>query len=435
MKRFLVFFKQFKEYKNLITNTKLMRIIIAGFISSLGSKISYFALLIKVYGLSNGRIQDLGFLAMVEMAPFALFGAIAGRVADRFSRKRIMIISDLLNAVVTISILFISDINLIYVTAFLASFVNVFRQPAQSALEPNLVDKEDIALMNSFKSLANNFTHIIGSACGAAIVGLAGVKLSFIIDGISFVISALIISTIFINEKHIEELQNSEEVLIKESLSNRLVEGFRILMSDKSVKLMTIIDLYMTFAMSMQGTLIYVFLIEGLKMTKEEAGRAWGILLASLGVGAIFGSMVIGVLVKKQKNRFKLFLNVLIFDAVCFAIFILNTYFPASVVIFGFLGCIGTAHGIILNTVLQDSIPDEKRGKAFAMLGTLSSPIGILSIFAGTSLAALISAKYVLLIAAALELLIAVGVRFTKAYREYNTFVSEDVQLNIDKVV
>ena len=398
-----------------------MRVILAGFISSLGSKICYFALLLKVYDMSHSKIQNLGFLAIAEIIPFMIFGVLAGMVVDRFSRKHIMIISDVLSGFITISVILVGDLKFIYVIAFIASFVNVFRYPAQSSFEPNLVDKEDIALMNSFESSANSIIQIIGSAFGVAIVGLVGVKSSFIIDAISFFLSAIIISTIFIIETHIETLskQRDNQKMDKKRIRKELTEGVLIIFKSKTIKLMTLIDLYLTFAMAMQGTLIYVFLIQSLKMTSSNANKAWGILLSSLGVGAVVGSIILGVIVKRYKNRFKLFLNVLLFDAVFFTLFIINTYFPLSIIIFAFLGCIGTANVIILNTVIQDTVADKNRGKVFSTLGMLRSPISIISIFVGTTVATIITAKNVLLIAAGLEFVIAIGVRFTKSYREF----------------
>ncbi len=420
---------QFKDYKKLLDNSKFMRLILAGFVSSMGNKISYFALLIKVYKLSGGKIQNLGFLAITEMLPYMIFGTLAGMVVDKISRKKIMIISDVLRAFVVVSIIFVKDMNFIYVTAFLSSFMGVFREPAQRALEPNLVDKEDIPLMNSFGAAASDLIQIIGSAVGAAVVGFLGVNTSFIINGITFLISAIIISTISIRELHIDkaaESAGSEAVGKGSRFKREFKEGISIILKDKSLKLMTMISLYMTFAISMQGTLIFVFLIENFGMTEAQASKFWGILLSSIGVGALLGSMILGIVVKRTKNRFRLLLNILVFDSMSLTLFILNRFLPLSVVIFAFLGCIGTADNIILNTFIQDTVKDENRGKVFGMLGTLSSPISILSIFVGTYAAGLITAKNVLLIAAGLELMIALGVRFTKGYKEYKGMIVEE---------
>lgn len=406
------------EYSNIIKNRTLVSIIVAGFISSVGSKVSYFALLRKVYLLSNGRITDLGFLTIMESLPYMIFGTVAGIIIDKLPRKWIMVASDFMCAVIIICLIFVNDLRLIYLITFLKSFVYVFRNPAQSALEPNLVDKNDIALLNSFESSVNSITQIIGSAVGAAVVGFVGVRNAFVIDAGTFLLSAFIIGTLFIKETHVE----SNKYICTSRYMKEFIDGVSIMWEDGSLKLMMLIDLFVAFAMSMQGPLIYIFIKETLNMG-DKAELAWGILLSSLGIGAIFGSLIIGILVKSYVNRFRLFLNVLLFDSVFFTAFILNKVFPVSIIIFAFLGCIGTAHMIILNTVIQNAASDKHRGKVFSTFAMLRSPVSIISILIGTTAAEFITAKNVLLIVAGIEALIAIGVRATKTYKTFDRSV------------
>jgi MFS transporter, DHA3 family, macrolide efflux protein len=410
----------YNEYGKIIRNRSVTKLVSAGFISSIGSKISYFALLKKVYDLSNGKITDLGFLTIAQCIPYIIFGALAGIIIDRFSRKKIMILSDCASGLVTLCVIFVNNLVLIYAIAFVAALVNVFRTPAQRSMEPNLVEAEDISLLNSFNSMSNSIIMILGSALGAAIVGFVGVKDAFIIDSISFYLSAIIISLILVEEKHIavkKEIKGFE--YIKE-----FRDGASIMWKNSTLKLILLIDLYLTFAMAMQGPLIYIFIKQSLHMG-SRAEFAWGTLLSTLGIGSICGSLIIGILVKKYKNKFKLFLNILVFDSVFFTMFLLNKYFPLSIVIFAFLGVIGTAHNIILNTTIQNTVSDDSRGKVFSALSMISNPISILSILTGTVCAQYISAKNVLLLVAGLEALIAIGVRFTKSYRFYDNTVTK----------
>ncbi|GKT18899.1 Major facilitator superfamily like protein, partial [Aduncisulcus paluster] len=138
------------------------------------------------------------------------------------------------------------------------------------------------------------------------------------------------------------------------------------------------------------GTLIYIFIRETLKMG-DKSEMAWGILLSAIGFGSVIGSFIIGVKVKNYPNPFKLFLNVLILDSIALGIFVFNTYFPLSIGLFVVLGCIGAAHMIILNTVLQKTIPDENRGKVFSVLEMINGPAGVLSILLGTAAATVIT--------------------------------------------
>jgi MFS family permease len=245
-----------------------------------------------------------------------------------------------------------------------------------------------------------------------------GVKNAFMIDASTFLISAFLIGTLFIKETHVERNKH----IFSSRYMKQFIDGVSIMWKDGSIKLMLLIDLFVTFAMSMQGPLIYIFIKETLKMG-DKAELAWGILLSSLGIGAIFGSLIIGILVKRYNNRFRLFLNVLLFDSVFFTGFILNKIFPVSIVIFAFLGCIGTAHMIILNTVIQNTASDEHRGKVFSTFAMLRSPVSIVSILIGTTAAEFITARNVLLIVAGVEALIAIGVRATKTYKAFDRLV------------
>lgn len=412
-----------KEYRNVIKNWKLMRIITAGVISAFGSKISYFALLRKVYAISGGRVTDLGFLTVCEIIPSILLGTVAGVLIDRLPRKWVMICSDIMNGMIIFTVIYISELRLIYAVAFAAAAVNVFREPAQRALEPNLVDRQDIPLLNSFVSSTNNLVTIVGSATGAAIVGFVGANNAFVIDAATFWISAAIIFTIPLVEEHWSK--DGRAGTIAQGISGFL-DGVSIMWKNKSIKLMVFIEVYLTFAMAMQGMLIYYFIKQTLKMG-DKAELAWGTLLSGMGIGAVAGSLVIGIIVKRYRNRFKLFLNILIFDGIFFAAFLLNKYFPLSVALFMFLGVIGSAYMIILNSVLHDTVPDENRGKVFSALSMLKSPVAILSILVGTAAAVYITAQGVLLIAAGLEIMIALGVRLTRTYREVDTLYNGSV--------
>lgn len=401
------------EYKTLIQNKAFMKLILAGIISFFGSKISYFALLRKVYIISGGRITDLGFLTTFELIPAIIFSAFAGVIIDRYSRKKIMFLSDVCSGLAIFAALFVNDLWLIYLITFMKATSNVFRRPAQSAMEPNMVAKEDIPLLNSFKSSSNSIVQIIGSATGAATVGFLGVERAFVIDAITFWISGAIILSIVLTETHMEKKQNDE------TKSNHLAEfkdGISIMWSNSKIRLMVLIETFLTFTMVMQGTLIYIFIRETLKMG-DKSEMAWGILLSALGVGTIIGSFIIGVKVKNYPNPFKLFLNVLVLDSIALGLFTFNKFFPLSIALFVILGCIGAAHMIILNSVLQKTVPDENRGKVFSVLEMINGPAGVLSILVGTTAATLITAQYVLLGAAIMEAILAIGVRFTKTFK------------------
>lgn len=73
-----------------------------------------------------------------------------------------------------------------------------------------MIDREDIPLLNSFKALTNSLTLIIGSVLGSAIAGFVGIRNAFIIDALSFWISALMLLTIIFEELHVSSKEQKD---------------------------------------------------------------------------------------------------------------------------------------------------------------------------------------------------------------------------------
>ena len=124
-------------------------------------------------------------------------------------------------------------------------------------------------------------------------MGFVGVQKAFIIDSATFILSAFIIVTIYIIETHVKK----EKEFDKSKYMKEFLSGISIMWKDKGLKLMLLIDLFVNFAMAMQGPLIYIFIKQTLQFG-DKAEIAWGILLSSLGVGAI-----------KLNIFFRLFIN------------------------------------------------------------------------------------------------------------------------------
>jgi len=408
-----------RQYGPLLQNPDFQRVLLAGLISSIGSKISYFALLRKVYIISGDHITDLGFLAIVQLLPGVIVGPVAGILVDRFARKWIMVLCDLVNAVVILSLIFAHDLWFVYVVAALSSTITTFRFPAQRALEPNLVKRSEIVLLNSFRASTQGLIQVVGSAIGGTTVGLLGARLAFMVDAATFLISAGFILTLRTRETHFETTAGDGPDLAgtRRRLWSEFREGVVVLAQNVNVRIVFLIEMLMTLGMSMQAMLIYYFLRQTLQLG-NRAEAFWGYLLSMLGVGSIVGSLVLGVLLSGYPNRIKLFLNVLLVDAAALVAFLFNRFLPLSLGLFAILGVISSAHQIIMNTILQEEVSDRKRGRLFSLLGVAAGPLSAASIFIGTVAAEHLTAQVVLLASASIEALIAVGVRFTASYQK-----------------
>jgi MFS transporter, DHA3 family, macrolide efflux protein len=420
---FKTLFIQVSKYTTVLQNPLILKLVTADSISALGSRLTYFVLLKKVYEISAGNVVDIGFLGTAQIFPFMLLGPFAGVLADRVSRRRVMVMTDICNGIAIIALIFINNLFAIYAVSFIISCFFTFRSPAQNAFEPNLVARPDISLLNSFKSFISSFVNIAGYSLGATVVAFSGVTVSFVIDAATFFISATIIAGIRQTERHIKKNVGAAS-LTKNTFLRQIFHQFKadvkagvdLVRENVSLRLLLVLEMSLSFIFGMQGVLFYVFIRETLQLG-GKAELAWGGIMSCLSIGSIIGSVVFGLLTKHHTNRIKLFLKILLFDGIVLAIFSLNTVFIFSILLSFLLGIIGAAPLIILNTILQESVADENRGKVFSFFSILGKPMTMLSVFFGTATAKLITAQGTLLVLALMEMAIVLVIFSSQTYQ------------------
>ena len=161
-------------------------------VSLLGDWFNLIASAILIAELTDSGLA-LGVLFTIRMlAPFAV-APIAGIFADRYNRKYLLIITDLVRAVVVLGFLFVqdaSDIWLLYVLTVLLFGVSGFFSPARSAILPDITSPQELGTANTLGAASWSVMLAVGAAIGGLTTGLFGSQTAFIIDGCTFAISA-----------------------------------------------------------------------------------------------------------------------------------------------------------------------------------------------------------------------------------------------------
>ena len=134
------------------------------------------------------------------MLPPFVFSPLAGLVADRFSRKQIMIVSDILRVLIVLGFLLVdsaAEAWLIYVLTAAQFIVSTFYYPASAAVLPSLLKgKDDLLLANTLGSITWSAMLAVGAALGGATAAIFGVQIALLIDAATFAVSALLIARI-----------------------------------------------------------------------------------------------------------------------------------------------------------------------------------------------------------------------------------------------
>ncbi|MCU1265662.1 MAG: Major facilitator transporter [Acidobacteria bacterium] len=181
-------------YMQLLRSNRLFRRLWLGqVVSELGNWFYFIAALGLVRVVSHNAAGATTIILIARLVPFTVFAPLAGAVVDRWSRRTVMLITDLTRALVALLLLLVhapGDLWIAYVCTILLSLFGAFFEAAKNAAVPNITGDRDLlagtALMFSSRFLLMSF----GAALGGWTAASFGYKAAFIVNSLSFLVSA-----------------------------------------------------------------------------------------------------------------------------------------------------------------------------------------------------------------------------------------------------
>src|SRR5215813_3099473 len=174
-------------------NRSFRRLWIGQVISELGNWFNFIAALGVVRLVSHAATGAATILLIVRLVPFTLFAPLAGAFVDRWSRRTVMIATDLLRLVVALGFLFVrssQDLWIAYLCIGLLSLFGAFFEAAKNAAVPNITGERDLLAGNALMFSSRFLLMSVGAALGGWTAAHVGYAAAFIINAISFVGSA-----------------------------------------------------------------------------------------------------------------------------------------------------------------------------------------------------------------------------------------------------
>ena len=159
-------------------------------VSSLGTAMTEFALIIWVYGQTE-TASSVTLLTICIFLPTILFRFIAGTLVDRWDKKRIMLVSDFVAACGTATIFLLYSVSglhawHLYVINILLSFMNAFQCPASFVATSLLVPKEQYTRVSGLQSFAGSVVSILAPALGSVLLSVGGLPLVWLVLPLHF---------------------------------------------------------------------------------------------------------------------------------------------------------------------------------------------------------------------------------------------------------
>ncbi len=330
-------------------------------ISMVGEWFSTVALFVLIYTLTGSEL-GIGLLFVIRMFSMAFPQIFTGMLADRFSRKKIMIWSNLLSAIAVLSLLLVNDENdvwLIYAISALLMALHAVFIPAESASIPNVTKENELLTANALNSATWSAALCLGASIGGFVVSAFGVEAAFLINALCFALGALMYSTITIPQ---EPFQPKPGGIWTNTVGN-IVEGFQIIISKPHVsRIITAKALWAIFG----GGLVYMLVLIGDEIAFGDLAAGIGILFAARGLGTGLGP-IFARYVFKNRNIWPFLLGSLV--SVCGVAYIVIGFLEWSpwIAIIVVLGHASSAINWVLSTVLlQERSDDEWRGRLFS---------------------------------------------------------------------
>ncbi len=356
---------QLSSYVRLLRRNRNYRLFwLSGAISQAGDWFNYIALFVLLTHLT-GSGEAVSWYLIAKFIPTTLLGPVAGVVADRFHRKKILIACDLLRVLVVLSYLFVRTVDqvyLVFVLALVQESLWSFWHPARQAVLPDICTKEEISIANGISGVSWSVMLAMGAAAGGFVTAAFGWRTAIMIDAATFVVSSLVMFRVAV--PHHRPRKALPFSLARITGLHDLVEGVRYVSANRDVAALLMVK----SGWAMSGGILVMLTVFGEQVfSKGGNGGLSGVLYSMRGLGAAVGPILAWRLFGDSLWAMRRAIGAAFFISsiayICFS------QAPTLVVasLFVFLGHIGGSIQWVFSTTLLHRIVDPRfRGRVFA---------------------------------------------------------------------
>ena len=334
-------------------------------VSQMGDWFNTIALYTIILNLT-GSGRDVGLLLVARFLPSFLFGPLSGVVADRFSRQRIMIISDLLRALVVLGFLFVrtpDQLWLVYVLTVFQLGLSTFFEPAKTAAIPSIVEDRELVAANAISSVTWSAMLTLGAAIGGVITGWFGTDVAFVLDAATYLLSAALIASIRVQKRRKRERQ---KLTIGRALGiTETIDGIRYVKDRPRVLALLLVKP----AWGLGGGILTLLAVFGERIfpVGKSAATGIGVLFAARGIGTAVGPIVARRMAGEVDRRMQMWIGIaFLIGGVFYAAFGSATSFVFALIVLGVAHCGGSILWVFSTVLLQRGVDDSFRGRVFA---------------------------------------------------------------------
>ena len=334
-------------------------------VSQLGDWFDTIALYTIIQNLT-GSGRDIGLLLVARFVPSFFLGPLSGVIADRFSRQKIMIISDVLRAIVVLGFLFVRTADqlwMVYVLTVLQLGLSTFFEPARTAAVPSIVSERELVPANAISSVTWSVMLTLGAAIGGVITGWFGTDVAFVLDAATYLLSAALIASIRLPKRRKRDRQ---KLTVGRALGiTETVEGIRYVKDRPNVLALLLVKP----AWGLGGGILTLLAVFGAKIfpVGESPATGIGVLFAARGIGTAIGPIVARRMAGEGQRRMQASIGIaFLIGGLFYILFGSTKSFVFALIVLGIAHCGGSILWVFSTVILQRVVEDKFRGRVFA---------------------------------------------------------------------
>jgi MFS family permease len=363
----------------LLMNRNLGLLLSGQLVSQIGDKFYMLALAIWVLETTESTAM-MGGVLFCSFFPTFLVGFVAGAVVDKYNRKVIIVVADVIRGLVIAVVTWLYCVNLlniyvIFVSQILLSVGAAFFNAAIPSVIPQIIDKSQLARANSMTSFVRGFSAMIGPVLGGIVVAAFGFGTVFTLNALSFIISAVF-------ECFLAIPGHRNRQLAQGNIIDHTIAGFKYIFQFKQLIIILCMVAVIHFFVGSIEVLMPVFSTQ----LTGTVSKNLGYIQTFFGLGTILMALMISFYNFRGKEVRLLFGAIGAFGTVCLIMACLSAAGFNNVLtylgLFLLLGAFIILAATCFRTILQTNVVNEMAGRVFGAAGTIgdiSIPIAMLA--------------------------------------------------------
>ena len=366
-----------RPYIELVSgNQNYRRLWLSQIVSNFGDWFGILAVYALITKYSESEFL-LGLIIVVKMMSLAIFSPFAGYITDRFDRRRLMILCDLLRGVIVLGLLLVVSYEtlwLAYVLTALQMMLSAVFEPAKTSSIPNVTTERELVDANVLSAASWSIIFTIGMGVGGLATAWLGTDLVFIINACSYVLSAWFIYRAVIPQK---KMDAAERRRTRNPLTG-IKEGFQYLFRTQKVLRPVLAKGFFTMFL---GALTYMLILVSEEVLMMGS-VGLGLLYSARGVGTGIGPVIGRRIFSKESGWVRAMGFCMIFTGLMYSVVGLSTSL-GLMLLFVFIAHAASGANWVMSTVLlQRRTPDTFRGRIFStewLLFTLAQSASVIT--------------------------------------------------------